>query len=83
MAVKYTNGSGVAVSETVETTGFIDQTAETYTSAVMKKDTIVAASGCENKALVLHNTGDGEFGGNAANDVTLTVGIFYRVHNLN
>jgi hypothetical protein len=83
MAVKYTDGSGAAVSDTIEATGFIDQTAETYTNAIQKKDNIVAGTGCENQALVLHNTGDGEYAGNAANDVILTVGIFYRVHNLN
>lgn len=83
MAIRYTDGAGAIVSQAIEATGFIDQTAETYTNALAKIDAIVAGTGCENQALVLHNTGDGEYGGNAANDVTLTVGIFYRVHNLN
>lgn len=61
LAVKYENGSGAQVSETIETTGFIDQTADTMTTGRPKLDQIVAKTGCENKALVLHNTGDGEF----------------------
>lgn len=79
LAVKYTDGSGVAVSDTIETTNFIDQAAATYTSAVPVKDAIVAATGCVNKALVLHNVGAGEIAGNAAGDATLTVWINYRV----
>ena len=61
LAVKYENGSGAAVSETIEMTGFIDQAADTMTTARAKLDVIVAKTGCENKALVLHNIGDGEF----------------------
>lgn len=79
LAVKYTDGSGAAVSETIETTGFLDATADTMTTARAKVDAIVAKSGSENKALVLHNIGDGEFGGgNAANQIR--VKVLYRVH---
>jgi len=80
MAVKYTDGSGTAVSETIECTGFIDQSADTMTTARAKVDGIVAKSGCENKALVLHQTGDGEWGGNAGSDTTMRVKVAYRVH---
>ncbi len=80
LQVKYNNGSGAAASETIEMTGFIDQTADTMTTARAKVDVIVAKSGCENQALVLHNTGDGEFGGNAGNDTTMRVKVAYRVH---
>lgn len=70
MAVKYTDGSGVAVSQTIEATGFVDATADTMTTIEPKIDAIVAKTGCDNQALVLHNTGDGEYGGgNAANVV--------------
>jgi hypothetical protein len=58
---KYENGSGVQVCETIEATGFIDQTADTATAARPKLDPIVAKTGCENKALVLHNLGAGEY----------------------
>lgn len=79
MAVKYTDGSGAAVSQTIEATGFVDATADTMTVALAKIDAIVAKSGSENKALVLHQTGDGEYGGgNAANVVR--VKVCYRVH---
>ena len=78
-AIKYTDGSGVAVSQTIENTGFIDQSADTMTNALPVADAIVAASAAENQALVLHNTGDGEIGGNASDDSTVTVRIFYQV----
>lgn len=78
MAVKYENGSGVKVSEDIETTGFVDATADTITTAPAVKDAITAKTGCENKALVLHNIGGDEFGGgNAANAVRVKVA--YRV----
>jgi hypothetical protein len=77
LAVKYQNGAGVQVSQTVEMTGFIDQAAY----ALPKLDPITARTGCENQPLVLHNLGAGEFTGNAANDATLRVKVAYRVHN--
>lgn len=79
LAIKYTNGSGVAVSETIEATGFIDQSADTQTQTNAIKDAIVASASAENKALVLHNTGDGEYAGNAAADATMNVYITYRI----
>lgn len=82
LVIKYTDASGVAVSDVIENTGFIDQTADTYTFAVPVKDPIVAASAGENAALVLDNNGDGEIAGNAANDNTLTVRVYYVVHSL-
>lgn len=82
LAVKYTDGSGAAVSQTIEMTGFIDQAANTYTNGLPKIDAIVASSGQVNKALVLHNIGAGEFGGNAANDATVIVDVMYRVHSI-
>jgi hypothetical protein len=82
LGVKYTNGSGVQVSEDIEVTGFIDQAANTQTNAPAKKDAIVVSSGAENKALVLHNTGDGEYAGNAAADATMEVYITYKVHDV-
>ncbi len=80
LAVRYTDGSGAIVSEAIEAGGFLDQSADTVSNAVAKKDNIVAASGCVNKALVLHNTGDGEITGNATEDSVLRVKIAYRVH---
>lgn len=78
LAVRYTDGSGTIVSQAIEATGFVDATADTMTTAMAKIDVIAAKTACENKALVLHNTGDGEFGGgNAANVVRVKVS--YRV----
>lgn len=81
LAVKYENGSGTAVTGTIEMTGFIDQTADTMTTSIYKIDTIAAKTACENKALVLHNTSGAEIGGNAANDNVLRAKIAYRVHS--
>jgi hypothetical protein len=78
-AVKYTNGSGDAVSQDIETTGFINQTADTLTNALPVNDAIVAASSSENQPLVLHNIGTSEIAGNAANDNTIALRIFYQV----
>jgi len=80
LAVRYTDGSGTIVSQAIEATGFIDQTADTATNALPKIDAIAAKSACENKALVLHNTGDGEYAGNAAADTVMRVKVAYRVH---
>lgn len=78
MAVKYTDGSGAAVSQTIESGGFVDATADTATCIQPKIDAIAAKTGCDAQALVLHNTGDGEFGGgNAANVIRFQVA--YRV----
>lgn len=79
LAVKFTNGSGVQVSQTAEMTGFIDQAADTVTNIEPKIDGIVAKTAADNAALVLHNLGAGEFGGNAAADATLKVSVLYRI----
>lgn len=61
LLVRYENGSGDAVSDVIECTGFIDQTTDQMTVGVPVKDPIVAKAVAENTALVLHNNGDGEF----------------------
>lgn len=82
LAIRYTNTTGALVSQAIETTGFIDQTASTMTVALPKIDAIATSANSEGEALVLHNTGDGEIAGNAANDNTLTVSVAYIVHEL-
>jgi len=77
LAIKYTNGSGNAASAAIECTGFIDQSSDTIINAIPASDVIMAA----NAALVLHNTGDAEFTGNASNDAVLRVKVAYRVHS--
>lgn len=78
LAFKMVNGSGVAVSQTVETTGFIDVVGKAHTNALPLLDTILTEAQGVNVALVLHNTGGAEFGGGNAAD-TLKVTIAYRV----
>lgn len=75
LAIKYTNGSGVAVSDTIEMTGFIDATADKMIQSVPVKDALMTA----NAALVLHNTGDGEFA-NSGNS-PLRVKVMYVTHD--
>jgi hypothetical protein len=82
LAVKYTDGSGAQVSDTIEMTGFIDQEADTLTASRPKIGQIVVSTGAANKALVLHNLGAGEFGDNAAADATLNVVTLYTIVNL-
>lgn len=78
LGIKYTDDTGVQVSQTIEMTGFIDQTASTYTSAEPAIDAIVAATAAENQALVLDNL-NANIAGNAANDNTLEISILYRI----
>jgi len=80
MAIRYTDGSGTVISEAIESGGFVDAAADTFTTARPKLDGNVTKANGENAALVLHNTGDGEFGGNAGNDTVWRVKIAYRVH---
>jgi|GEM_PF-4910379 hypothetical protein len=81
LAIKYANAAGVAVSDTIETTGFIDQAVDTITRAVPVKDAIVASSAAVNKALVLDNIGD-EIAGCGEADSVLTVYTTVRTLNL-
>lgn len=78
LAVKYTDDSGVQVSQDIEMTGFIDQSVNTYTNAEPKIDAIVAATGAENQALVLDNL-NADIGGNAGNDNTMVMRVYYVV----
>lgn len=78
LGVKYTDASGVQVSDTIETTGFIDQTSDYHTVGIPVKDAIVVASSAENQALVLDNL-NAEIAGNASNDATISYQIWYRV----
>lgn len=81
LQLKYVDGSGSAASNTIETTGFLDAAGD----AIIKfgpaaNDALFTAAGeLSNAKVVIHNTGDGEYGGgNAANVVRVKVA--YRVH---
>lgn len=82
LAIKYQGGAGVQVSQTIETTGFLDQAADTITYALPKVDPIVSRIVSENQPLVLHNLGAAEIAGNVAGDAVLRVKVAYRVHSL-
>jgi len=74
MAIRYTDGSGTAVSKTIETTGLLDASADKISVVTpVATDPLLTA----NAALVLHNTGDGEFGGTGS---PCRVKVTYRVH---
>lgn len=77
MAIRYTDGSGVIVSQDIEVTGFIDQTADTMTVALPKVNPITAKAGCSDKPLVLDNIGAGEL---VTGTGVLRVKVAYRVH---
>lgn len=78
LAIEYDGGAAVAVSETIEMTGFIDQNADFVTRAIPVKDPIDAAGDIVNKNLVIAGLDD-EFGGNGEDDSVLQVTITYRV----
>ena len=61
LAVRYQNTTGPIVSETIETTGFIDQTSDRWAQANAIVQASFTKTASENQPLVLHNTGDGEF----------------------
>lgn len=74
IAIRETDGSGTVVSLTLETTGLLDATADKMsTIKPLATDVLMLA----NKPLVLHNTGDGEFGGTGS---PCRVKIAYKVH---
>lgn len=80
LSVKLKDGSGTAVSQDIEATGFIDNAGDIMTVGIPKVDAISAKAACENMALVLHNTGDGEYGGNVGADTVIRFKATYRVH---
>lgn len=79
LVVQYTD-SGQDITGAIETTGFIDQTADMvavyYPAAIAAMATATVGV---NEAVELFNTGDGEIAGNAAGNNTLNVTVAYRV----
>ncbi len=81
LVIQYDNGQDVTAA--IEMTGFIDQTTDQMAFVNAAGIATATAANCANQALELFNTGDGEFGGNAANDTTMTVKISYRIWDTN
>lgn len=72
--------AGSAASETIEATGFVDAGADKAIEVAPRASAVIAKAAIDNKALVIHNTGDGEYGGgNAAN--VIRVKVAYRIHS--
>ncbi|MEE4113328.1 MAG: hypothetical protein V2I40_10975 [Desulfobacteraceae bacterium] len=74
--------SGVDATAAIETTSFIDATADAIALVLPTGIAGAAATNLVNDGLHLKNSGDGEFGGNASNDTTMTVKVTYRVHTV-
>lgn len=78
--VRYTNTTGAIVSQVIENTGFIDQSANTVTNGLGKIDSIVTKAASQGQGLFLHNNGAGEIAGNAAADNTLSIAVSFIVN---
>jgi len=72
--------SGTDATAAIETTGFLDQTADQMAIILPTTTATVAAANVVNRKLQLFNTGDGEIAGNAGADTTMTVKITYKLH---
>lgn len=80
LVINWGTSSPVSASETIEMTGFIDQTADSVTVAVPDggaATAIGAATKFANLPLVLFNSGDGEYGGSGGS--ALRVKTWYSV----
>lgn len=77
--VKLKDGAGLAVSE-ASAAGFPVAGADQICTLQAAATQTMTAAQAENVALVLHNDGTAEFGGNAGNDTVLRVKVAYRVH---
>jgi hypothetical protein len=76
----YTGGTVSALGATIEATGFIDAAAD---SALMLRPITLAYAALadvDGKGLMLKNTGDGEYAGNAGGDTVIRYKVVYRVH---
>lgn len=72
--VKYTNGSGAVASTTLDATGLLDATSDQIRTL---KPIVTDLTPVANAALVLHNAGNGEWGGTGS---PCRVKVAYRVH---
>ncbi len=72
--VKYTNGSGAVGSTTLDATGLLDATSDQIRTL---KPIVTDLTPVANAALVLHNAGNGEWGGTGS---PCRGKVAYRVH---
>lgn len=77
LAIRYKDGSGDIISQTIDTAGLLDQTTDIMSLiAPIATDSKTPKADCENQPLVLHNTGAGEL---TSGTGVLRVKISYRV----
>jgi hypothetical protein len=77
----YTDKSGVACSQVIEATGWIDQSADTYTTAQPKIDVIAATTVLVNKPLCIRGNA-ANIAGNAGADNVVRVRTFFAIHEV-
>jgi len=75
LALKYGDASGVVLALSTGA-GFVDAAFDAGIRAVPQVPAVVPRTACENKALVLHNTGAAEM---TAGNSPLRVKVFYQV----
>lgn len=74
IVIRFTNGTGAIASTTLDATGLLDATSDQLRTL---KAIVTDLTPVENSALVLHNAGNGEWGGTGS---TCRVKVAYRVH---
>jgi len=80
LIIRYITGA-TAITASIDATNFIDAAADTMLIAQpLNPIPAVAAANLNNSGVALVNTGDGEYGGNASNDTTMSVILTYRLH---
>lgn len=81
--IEYDDGTGEPVCTTIETTSFIDASADQIMKAVpiVLAGTVTALANVNKNLVLLSNEGD--FGGNASADTTMTVMVSYRILDFN
>jgi len=77
----YTDKAGVVCSQVIEATGWIDQTADTYTSAQPKIDVIAVGTALINKQLCIRGNA-ANVAGNAGADNVVRIRTFYKIHQV-
>jgi hypothetical protein len=62
LAIRYKDGSGDVISQTIDTAGLLDQTTDIMSFVgPIATDSKTPKADCDGQALVLHNTGASEF----------------------
>lgn len=80
LVIEYEDGRDITAA--IETTGFIDQTADQVAIIRAADIPTMTAAAAVNKAIQLKNTGDGEIAGNASDDTAFTLRVTYRLHTV-